>query len=84
MGDEICTHWRPKFEVTQNDQTPEDNNTEDGDAWTFAYFYAISDGVSFGAESLSIKTHDCGWIYGLDPTRTEQQVRLSLRLRFGR
>jgi len=73
-----------KFEVTQNDRTLEDNNSDDGHAWTVAYFYDYSDTISFGAESLNIKTHHCGWAYhSLDPVRTEKQLQLSLRLRFG-
>ena len=73
-----------KFEVTQNDQTLEDNNADDGHAWTIAYFYDYSDTISFGAESLNIKTHHCGWAYhSLDPVRTEKQLQLSLRVRFG-
>jgi len=72
------------FEVTQNDDTDEDSNTEDGFVWTLAYFYEFSDKVSLGAESLSIKTHRCGWeYYNIDQTRTEKQFQLSLRLRFG-
>jgi len=73
-----------KFEVTQNDQTLEDNNTDDGHAWTFAYFYDYSDMMTFGIESLHIQTHHCGWAYhGLDPVRSEKQYQLSLQLRFG-
>ncbi|MCZ6808960.1 MAG: hypothetical protein O7D92_04315 [Proteobacteria bacterium] len=73
-----------RFEVMENDQTPQDDNAEDGNAWTLAYFYDFSDKVSFGAESLSIKTDRFSWqYYGLDPTRTEKQFQLSLRLRFG-
>ncbi len=73
-----------KFEVTDNDQTLQDDNAEDGNAWTLAYFYDYSDKVSFGAESLSIKTDRFGWTnYGLDPTRTEKQFQLTARLRFG-
>ena len=72
------------FEITQNDDTDEDNNTEDGYVWTLAYFYELSDRMSFGAESLSIKTHRCAWeYYDLDETRTEKQLQLTLRLRFG-
>ena len=72
------------FDVTQNDDTDEDNNTEDGYAWTLAYFYELSNKVSFGAESMSIKTHRCGWeYYDIDETRTETQLQLSVRLRFG-
>ncbi len=73
-----------KFAVTDNDQTLQDDNSEDGDAWTLAYFYEYSDKVSFGAESLSIKTNRFSWqYYGLDTTRTEKQFQLSVRLRFG-
>jgi len=39
--------------------------------------------VGLVAEWLSIKAHYCGWIYyGLDPTKTERQLQLSLKLRF--
>jgi hypothetical protein len=73
-----------KFEVTQNDQTPEDNNPEDGHIWTVAYFYNFSDNLTFGAESLFIKTHHCGWeYYGLEPTLTEKQYQITARFRFG-
>ncbi len=73
-----------KFAVTDNDQTLQDDNSEDGDAWTLAYFYEYSDKVSIGAESLSIKTDRFSWqYYGLDTTRTEKQFQLSIRLRFG-
>jgi hypothetical protein len=72
------------FEVTQNDDTDEDNNSEDGHAWTIAYIYNYSDTMSFAAESLYIKTHHCGWsYYGLDPVLSEKQYQLSLQLRFG-
>ncbi len=70
------------FEVTQNDQTPEDNNPEDGIVWTASYRYEYSDRVSLAAEWLSIKTHHCAWVYyGVAPTATEKQLQLSLLLR---
>jgi hypothetical protein len=73
-----------KFEVTQNDETFEDNNPEDGHGWTFAYFFDYSDTMTFAAESLNIKTHHCGWAYhGLDPVMKEEQFQLSVQLRFG-
>ena len=72
------------FEITQNDQTDEDNNPEDGYIWTFAYFYDFADNISFGAESLAIKTHHCGWeYYDIETTLTERQFQLTARLRFG-
>ena len=73
-----------RFEVTQNDDTDEDNNLDDGHAWTIAYIYDHSDTMSFAAESLYIKTHHCGWTYyGIQPTLSEKQYQLSLQLRFG-
>ncbi len=73
-----------RFEVTQNDDTDDDNNPDDGHAWTIAYFYDYSDMMSFGAEALYIKTHHCGWqYYGIDTVRSEEQFQLTLRLRFG-
>jgi len=71
------------FDVTQNDDTDEDNNPENGHVWTVAYQFDQSKHVSFAAEWLSIKTHHCGWVYyGLDPTNTETRLQLSVRLRF--
>lgn len=73
-----------KFDVTQNDDTDDDNNSEDGHIWTFAYFYDFSDKISFGAESLVIKTHRCGLrYYNIATTVTEKQLQFTARLRFG-
>lgn len=73
------------FDVTQNDDTDEDNNPEDGHAWTLGYRYQHSDQLAFAAEWLSIKTHHCGWVYyGLSPTKTETQLQISIQLRFAR
>ena len=72
------------FEVTQNDDTDDDNNSEDGTVWTLAYFYEWSNNVSFGAESMIIKTNRCGWEYfDIAETRSEKQLQLSMRIRFG-
>lgn len=71
------------FDITQNDRTPEDNNPENGHAWTLSYQYGFSDKMSLAAEWLSIKTHHCAWIYyGISPTETETQTQVTLRLRF--
>ena len=73
-----------KFNVTQNDDTDDDNNPEEGHIWTFAYFYDFSDKISFGAESLVIKTYRCGWqYYNIATTVTEKQLQFTARLRFG-
>lgn len=72
------------FEVTQSDSTPEDNNPENGHIWTVAYQFQATEKAQLAAEWLSIKTHHCGWVYyGISPTVTEEQLQLSLRLRFG-
>ena len=71
------------FDVTQNDSTPEDNNPENGNAWTLAYQYAMTDHFILAAEWLSRKTHHCGWVYyGISPTATEEQTQLTLKVRF--
>jgi len=71
------------FIVTQNDRTPEDNNPENGLAWTLGYRFNASDNISLAAEWLSIKTHHCGWAYyGVNPTATETQAQLMLQVRF--
>jgi hypothetical protein len=70
------------FEITQRDQTFEDNNAENGHALTFAYLVGLSKHVGFAAEWLSIKTHRGSWAYyDLRPRETETQLQLSLRLR---
>jgi hypothetical protein len=51
--------------------------------WTASYRFGWSEKVSFAAEWLSIKTHHCGWIYyGISPTATEEQLQLTVMLRF--
>jgi hypothetical protein len=71
------------FDVSQNDQTPEDDNSENGHAWTLSYQYSHSDAVTIAAEWLSIKTHHGGWVYyGIPPTAIERQFQLTLRARF--
>jgi hypothetical protein len=71
------------FDMTQNDNTREDNNPEYGLAWTVNYQYDFSSRFSMAAEWLSIKTHRCALVYyGLDPTVTERQYQLTAKLRF--
>ncbi len=71
------------FEVTESDQTPEDDNSEKGHAWTLHYQYSFSDKVSLATEWLSIKTHRRSLsYYGVPTTATEHQAQLTLRLRF--
>ena len=83
FGDHRISARYDNFDLTQNDRTPEDNNAEYGIGWTLNYRFEMSENVGLVAEWLSIKTHHCGWIYyGLDPTKTERQLQLSLKLRF--
>lgn len=71
------------FDVTQNDEIPEDNNTDNGHAWTLNYQYSYSDTITLATEWLSIKTHHCGWMYyGLSPTATERQLQVTVKMRF--
>jgi phosphate-selective porin len=70
------------FEVTQNDQTPVDDNPETGHSWTLGYQFGLSKKVSLAAEWLSIKTHRFANVYyGLPQTVTETQLQLLVKLR---
>ncbi len=72
------------FEVTENDQTPLDENSENGHAWTLAYHYDASSKVQLAAEWLEIFTDRPAWAYfDLAERKTERQLQLSVRLRFG-
>jgi hypothetical protein len=82
FGDHRVSVRYDNFDVTQNDQTPEDSNPDSGHAWTLAYQLGLTEYLSVAAEWLSIKTHHCGWAYyDLSPTATETQFSLSLKLR---
>jgi hypothetical protein len=73
------------FEMSENDQTPLDENSEHGHAWTLSYQYAASDIVSFAAEWLQIFTDRPAFeYYGLERRKTETQLQLAMRLNFGR
>lgn len=71
------------FLATENDETPLDDNTEDGHAWTLAYRFNVFEHVSLAAEWLSIKTHRNSWdYYDIATTATETQTQLMLHVRF--
>jgi len=73
------------FEIAENDRIPLDENAERGHAWTFAYQYAAADWATLAAEWLQIYSHRPAWAYNdLSVDKTERQLQLSLRLRFGR
>ena len=71
------------FDMSQNDDTDEDQNPEYGLAWTLGYRFSFSNKFSLAAEWLSIKTHRCAYeYYDLDETVTETQFQLTLQARF--
>lgn len=71
---------RDRFEISENDAAPDDDNTERGGGWTFSYRYGISKSVDLVVEWLRIRTHRAAWAYlGLEPERTERQLQLILR-----
>ncbi len=73
------------FAVTENDTVPQDDNSDLGHVWTLAYRDHHSDSLSIGTEWLSIRTDHSGWgYYGFDAVATENQVQLSVMLRFTR
>jgi len=72
------------FAVSQNDRIPEDNNPENGHAWTLSYRFDYSRYLEMAAEWMSIKTHRCAYAYyGLSPDVTETQFQLTARVKFG-
>lgn len=72
------------FEMSEADQTPLDENSERGNAWTLSYQYTTSPRVSIAAEWMQIFTERPAWAYfDLEQRNTESQLQLSLRLRFG-
>jgi hypothetical protein len=73
------------FEMSEADSTPLDENSERGHAWTLSYQYNPSNNVSLVAEWLQIFTERPAWAYfDLEQRKTETQLQLALRLRFGR
>jgi len=72
------------FEMSEADRTPLDENSERGNAWTLSYQYTTSPRVSIAAEWMQIFTERPAWAYfDLEQRKTESQLQLSVRLRFG-
>jgi hypothetical protein len=72
------------FEVTENDQVPLDENRERGHAWTLAYRFQATEKVGLAVEWLRIHTDRPAWAYNdLATSKTEEQLQLSVQLRFG-
>jgi hypothetical protein len=72
------------FEMSENDRIPMDENSEHGHAWTLAYQFEASSRLQLAAEWLEIFTDRPAWAYfDLAQRKTERQLQLSLRLRFG-
>lgn len=73
------------FEISEKDQNPLDENSENGHVWTVSYRYAISQNLTVAAEWLEIVSDRPAWAYfGLAEEKSERQLQLTLRMRFGR
>jgi len=71
------------FEISENDRIPLDENSENGHAWTISYRYNLSENVTFAAEWLEIYSNRPAFAYfNLAERKSEQQLQLTLRLRF--
>jgi hypothetical protein len=72
------------FDMTDEDFTAEDMSAEDGHALTVSYRYEFSDRITVAAEWLQIRTNRTAWeaYFGTNPENTEEQLQLSLMLRF--
>ena len=73
------------FEISEKDQIPLDENSEDGHAWTLSYRYDINQNFTLAAEWLEITSNRPAWAYfALAEKKSEQQLQLTLRMRFSR
>ena len=71
------------FSVTDNDEIPDDDNGEEGRAWTATYQYALNDIATIAVEWMSIRSDRPAFAYfGTDASVTEKQAQLAVRLRF--
>ena len=74
-----------RFEITEEDQIPLDENAEHGHALTISYRYEISPSFTVAAEWLEIYSNRPAWAYfDLAESKAEQQLQLTLRAGFGR
>ena len=59
----------------------EDNNNEDGSAWTLAYLVDLGERLRLAAEWMRVEsTRPARATIGVDPRRIEYSFQLSLRL----
>jgi hypothetical protein len=71
------------FATTDNDFMPGDNNNESGYGWTAGYQVQLSNYATLGLEYLRINTTRPAFEYfQLDRDVTEEQVQLTMQLRF--
>lgn len=84
MGRHRVSLRHDRFEVSDDDRFPMDDNSERGDAWTVSYRFDWTDRVAVAAEWLEVFSRRPAWEYlSLDDANTEIQVQLALQLRFG-
>ena len=71
------------FELTENDSTPLDENSERGHAWTLAYQFDATKNVAVALEWLEIFTERPAWAYfDQSQRKTETQLQIALQVRF--
>ncbi|MCG8672129.1 MAG: hypothetical protein MI867_22175 [Pseudomonadales bacterium] len=69
------------FEVIDKDETPNDNNDENGHAWAFACLHSLSSNIMLGAEYGLIKSDRMSRAYHGKPTSiVEKSFKLVVRL----
>ena len=84
LGQHRITARFDHFDVGENDQFPLDNNSEKGRAWTMSYQFDLREHVGLAAEWLKVRTTRPAWVYNdLETDKSEQQLQLSIQLRFG-
>ena len=73
------------FQITEEDQIPLDENSENGHALTVSYRYDINPYFTVAAEWLEIVSNRPAWAYfDLEESKAEQQLQLTLGIQFSR
>lgn len=71
------------FEVTDRDDTPSDDNNDDGEAWTFAAFWDARPDLRLGIEYLDLdSSRPPAALAGFDPDTDARSLLLELRYYF--
>ena len=85
LGDHRLSVRYDTFEGYSYDDIPGDSSDEEGNAWTVSYRHRFGDRIQVAAEWVRIRNDRMAHMYyGLPVDSTEEQLQLTLMLRFAR